>query len=171
MTIIQGPPGTGKSNVVKHILFNAFNEGQTVLFASKNNKALEAVAGQSPIEDPVTLKRTEVEVTDPEKPYLMFPKSDRENIFFEYRNKWNELKEFGYEGTLQFQEIRFKQIKTIHQDILKEEEKIRAIEEHSKALVQDSEAFKAYDTRFPKAKETDLEMLVAAAAKVNRCSE
>lgn len=169
VTIIQGPPGTGKSNVVKHILFNAFNEGQTVLFASKNNKALEAVAGQSPIEDPVTLKRTEVEVTDPEKPYLMFPKSDRENIFFEYRNKWNELKEFGYEGTLQFQEIRFKQIKTIHQDILKEEEKIRAIEEHSKALVQDSEAFKAYDTRFPKAKETDLEMLVAAAAKVNRC--
>lgn len=171
VTIIQGPPGTGKSNVVKHILFNAFNEGQTVLFASKNNKALEAVAGQSPIEDPVTLKLKKVEVADPEKPYLMFPKSEKENIFFEYRNKWNELKEYGSEGTLQRQKILFDNIEKIHQAILKEEENIRAIECHSKALVQDSEAFKAYDTRFPRAKEMDLEKLVAAAAEVNDCYE
>lgn len=167
ITIIQGPPGTGKSNVVKHILFNAFNKGQRVLFASKNDKALEAVAGQNDIEEIETAKRKEV--SDPEKLYLMFPKSDKDTVFFEYRNKWNDLKKVNYQRTTDRHEILFADIKKIHQDILKEEEKIRAIEEHSKALVQDSEAFKAYDTRFPKAKETDLEMLVAAAAKVNGC--
>ena len=167
ITIIQGPPGTGKSNVVKHILFNAFNKGQRVLFASKNDKALEAVAGQNDIEEIETAKRKEV--SEPEKLYLMFPKSDKDTVFFEYRNKWNDLKKFNYQGTIDRQKTLLDDIKKIHQDILNEEEKIRAIEEHSRALVQDSEAFKAYDTRFPKAKEPDLDMLVAAAAKVNGC--
>ena len=169
ITIIQGPPGTGKSNVVKHILFNTFNKGQRVLFASKNDKALEAVVGQNDIAEIETAKRKEV--SDPEKPYLMFPKSDKETVFFEYRNKWNDLKKFNYQGSSKRQKILFADIEKIHQAILREEEKIRAIEEHSKALVQDSEAFKAFDARFPKAKETDLELLVAAVARVQSSYE
>ncbi|MAG34385.1 MAG: hypothetical protein CL908_26210 [Deltaproteobacteria bacterium] len=43
LTVITGPPGTGKSQVVSSILVNAAHQGQRVLFASKNNKAVDVV--------------------------------------------------------------------------------------------------------------------------------
>ena len=43
LTVITGPPGTGKSQVVTSILVNAAWQGRTVLFASKNNKAVDVV--------------------------------------------------------------------------------------------------------------------------------
>ena len=43
LTVITGPPGTGKSQVVSAILVNAAWRGQRVLFASKNNKAVDVV--------------------------------------------------------------------------------------------------------------------------------
>ena len=43
LTIITGPPGTGKSQVVTELLVNAAWRGQKVLFASKNNKAVDVV--------------------------------------------------------------------------------------------------------------------------------
>jgi very-short-patch-repair endonuclease len=43
LTVITGPPGTGKSQVVASILMNAAFQGKTVLFASKNNKAVDVV--------------------------------------------------------------------------------------------------------------------------------
>jgi len=43
LTIITGPPGTGKSQVVTSILVNVAWQGKTVLFASKNNKAVDVV--------------------------------------------------------------------------------------------------------------------------------
>lgn len=43
LTVITGPPGTGKSQVVASILINAAWRGQRVLFASKNNKAVDVV--------------------------------------------------------------------------------------------------------------------------------
>ncbi|MEI6143349.1 MAG: AAA domain-containing protein, partial [Mariniphaga sp.] len=43
LTVVTGPPGTGKSQVVTSIVINAIYQGQTVLFASKNNKAVEVV--------------------------------------------------------------------------------------------------------------------------------
>lgn len=43
LTIITGPPGTGKSQVVTSLLINAAWQGKTVLFASKNNKAVDVV--------------------------------------------------------------------------------------------------------------------------------
>lgn len=42
-TVVTGPPGTGKSQVVINILANALYERKTVLFASKNNKAIDVV--------------------------------------------------------------------------------------------------------------------------------
>ena len=42
-TVISGPPGTGKSQVVVSLLLNAWARGQTVLFASNNNKAVDVV--------------------------------------------------------------------------------------------------------------------------------
>lgn len=43
LTVITGPPGTGKSQVVSSILINAARQGKRVLFASKNNKAVDVV--------------------------------------------------------------------------------------------------------------------------------
>lgn len=42
-TVITGPPGTGKSQVVTNLLINAAWRGMKVLFASKNNKAVDVV--------------------------------------------------------------------------------------------------------------------------------
>jgi hypothetical protein len=43
LTVITGPPGTGKSQVETAMLINAAWQGKTVLFASKNNKAVDVV--------------------------------------------------------------------------------------------------------------------------------
>jgi very-short-patch-repair endonuclease len=42
-TVITGPPGTGKSQVVTNLVVNAAWRGMKVLFASKNNKAVNVV--------------------------------------------------------------------------------------------------------------------------------
>lgn len=43
LTVISGPPGCGKSQVVTSILLNCWANGQSVLFASNNNKAVDVV--------------------------------------------------------------------------------------------------------------------------------
>jgi very-short-patch-repair endonuclease len=43
LTVVTGPPGTGKSQVVTNLLVNAAWRGHRVLFASKNNKAVDVV--------------------------------------------------------------------------------------------------------------------------------
>lgn len=43
LTVVTGPPGTGKSQVVTSIIINAIYLGQTVLFVSKNHKAVDVV--------------------------------------------------------------------------------------------------------------------------------
>jgi len=43
LTVVQGPPGTGKSQVVASIIINAILYKQKVLFASKNQKAIQVV--------------------------------------------------------------------------------------------------------------------------------
>lgn len=43
LTVITGPPGTGKSQIVTNLLLNAVWHGKKVLFASKNNKAVDVV--------------------------------------------------------------------------------------------------------------------------------
>lgn len=43
LTVVTGPPGTGKSQVVTSLLVNAAWRSKKVLFASKNNKAVDVV--------------------------------------------------------------------------------------------------------------------------------
>lgn len=43
LTIVTGPPGTGKSQVVANLLINAAWNKKSVLFSSKNNKAVDVV--------------------------------------------------------------------------------------------------------------------------------
>ena len=41
ITVITGPPGTGKSQVVLNIIANAVYNDKTILFSSKNNRAVD----------------------------------------------------------------------------------------------------------------------------------
>lgn len=43
VTVVSGPPGCGKSQVVISILLNAWEKGQSALFASSNNQAVDVV--------------------------------------------------------------------------------------------------------------------------------
>ncbi len=43
LTVVTGPPGTGKSQIVTNVVANAWIRGQSVLFASYNNKAVDVV--------------------------------------------------------------------------------------------------------------------------------
>ena len=43
LTIVTGPPGTGKSQVVTDLLINMAYQGRSVLFSSRNNKAVDVV--------------------------------------------------------------------------------------------------------------------------------
>ncbi len=43
LTVVTGPPGTGKSQIVASIIANCIWNKQTVLLASKNNKAVDVV--------------------------------------------------------------------------------------------------------------------------------
>ena len=46
VTVVTGPPGTGKSQVVSSAIINARLRNKTVLFASRNHKAIDAVIGR-----------------------------------------------------------------------------------------------------------------------------
>ena len=43
MTVVTGPPGTGKSQVVIDLIINQIYDNNSILFSSKNNKAVEVV--------------------------------------------------------------------------------------------------------------------------------
>jgi len=43
MTVITGPPGTGKSQLILNVIANAVVQGQSVLFASRINNAVDVV--------------------------------------------------------------------------------------------------------------------------------
>ena len=43
LTIVTGPPGTGKSQVILNVIANALRHNETILFGSKNNRAVDVV--------------------------------------------------------------------------------------------------------------------------------
>jgi very-short-patch-repair endonuclease len=47
LTVVTGPPGTGKSQVVVSLLANMAFQGRSVLFASKNNHAVDVVESRA----------------------------------------------------------------------------------------------------------------------------
>ena len=51
ISVVTGPPGTGKSQVAAAAMAGMRLRGKSVLFASKNHKALDAVMGRLQVED------------------------------------------------------------------------------------------------------------------------
>jgi very-short-patch-repair endonuclease len=64
LSVLTGPPGTGKSVVVGHAMLNQGMVGRTVLFASRNHQALEAVEPRLN-----ALVEPEILVMRPSRPY------------------------------------------------------------------------------------------------------
>ena len=58
LTVVTGPPGTGKSQVLANVAAAAACAGQSVLFASKNNRAVDAVVDRLRRGMPGTVVRT-----------------------------------------------------------------------------------------------------------------
>ena len=47
LTVVTGPPGTGKTQLVVNAVSNAWMDGESVLVASTNNKAVEVAVGRA----------------------------------------------------------------------------------------------------------------------------
>jgi very-short-patch-repair endonuclease/RecA/RadA recombinase len=59
ITVVTGPPGTGKSQLVLNLVANVLLRGQTVLVASRNNKAVDVLCDRfTAITDEAALLRT-----------------------------------------------------------------------------------------------------------------
>ncbi len=69
LTIVTGPPGTGKSQVVSATATNARLQNQSLLFASRNHKAIDAVYNRLVDDDGQTLM---VRTNSKEDPNLNF---------------------------------------------------------------------------------------------------
>lgn len=50
IVVVTGPPGTGKSQLVLNLITEAFLKGEKVLFASRNNRAVDVVMNRLQIE-------------------------------------------------------------------------------------------------------------------------
>ena len=93
LTVITGPPGTGKSQVVMNIIANAVVNGHSVLFASKNNKAVDNVKERLDkiIEEPYLLRfGSKDEITNTAIPQIKKQISQHSQGVF--KDKTSELK-------------------------------------------------------------------------------
>lgn len=101
LTVITGPPGTGKSQVVINILANAVLNGHSVLFASKNNKAIDSVKERMNVilKEPYLLRMgSRDEIKDNLKPQLTnFISRKNSNVYndniTELDNSINDIRE------------------------------------------------------------------------------
>lgn len=79
ITLISGPPGTGKTQVVANIIMNAAINGQTVLFTSKNNNAVDVV-----------VKR--VNSLNKDLPLILRYEKDAKQCISDYTQHWERAK-------------------------------------------------------------------------------
>ena len=76
LSLLQGPPGTGKSQVAVNTIANCAFTGQSVLFSSKNNAALNAIRDRA----------TKLLATDGSKPLVTFVNDENGN-----KSGWEKL--------------------------------------------------------------------------------
>lgn len=80
VTLISGPPGTGKTQVVANLIINAAIDGQTVLFTSKNNNAVDVVVNR-------------VNSLNKELPLILRFEKDAKQCIADYTQLWVKAKQ------------------------------------------------------------------------------
>ena len=83
VTLISGPPGTGKTQVVANLIINAAIAGQSVLFTSKNNNAVDVV-----------VKR--VNSLNKELPLVLRYEKNAKQCISDYAQQWGKAKKKDY---------------------------------------------------------------------------
>ena len=83
ITLIAGPPGTGKTQVVANLIMNATIAGQSVLFTSKNNNAVDVV-----------VKR--VNALNKELPIVLRYEKSAKQCISDYAQQWEKARRKGY---------------------------------------------------------------------------
>ena len=83
ITLIAGPPGTGKTQVVANLIMNAAIAGQSVLFTSKNNNAVDVV-----------VKR--VNALNKELPIVLRYEKSAKQCISDYAQQWEKAIRKGY---------------------------------------------------------------------------
>lgn len=79
VTLIAGPPGTGKTQVVANLIVNAAIQGQSVLFTSKNNNAVDVV-----------VKR--VNALNKHLPFMIRYEKNTKQCIMDYCQQWENAK-------------------------------------------------------------------------------
>lgn len=82
VTLIAGPPGTGKTQVVANLIINAAIAGQSVLFTSKNNNAVDVV-----------VKR--VNALNKSLPLILRYEKSAKQCISDYAQQWEKAKRKG----------------------------------------------------------------------------
>ena len=82
VTLIAGPPGTGKTQVVANLIINAAIAGQSVLFTSKNNNAVDVV-----------VKR--VNAQNKSLPLILRYEKSAKQCISDYAQQWEKAKRKG----------------------------------------------------------------------------
>ena len=83
ITLIAGPPGTGKTQVVANLIMNAAIAGQSVLFTSKNNNAVDVV-----------VKR--VNALNKELPIVLRYEKSAKQCISDYAQQWERARRKGH---------------------------------------------------------------------------
>lgn len=83
VTLIAGPPGTGKTQVVANLIINAAIAGQSVLFTSKNNNAVDVV-----------VKR--VNSLNKNLPLVLRYEKSAKQCISDYAQLWEKARKIGY---------------------------------------------------------------------------
>ena len=141
LTVITGPPGTGKSQVVTSLLLNAALKGKRVLFASKNNKAVDVVEarvnGLGP--RPVLLRLGTDKIRAELATYLLDMLAARTTE--EDRHRYRETREIYTEGRQ-----RIKALEARAELIVKKRNELRVVEANLAAIREkyNEEEFHAY---------------------------
>lgn len=122
VTLIAGPPGTGKTQVVANLIINAAIAGQSVLFTSKNNNAVDVV-----------VKR--VNSLNKDLPLILRYEKSAKQCISDYALQWENARQKGHSLTESFDAYR--RIAASYQ--LKQEQKMLIVENRNKLDEQEQE--------------------------------
>lgn len=112
LSAVTGPPGTGKSQLIVSMIADAYMRGERVLFASKNNKAIDVVESRvtALAENPILIRtgsRFHPQLTDRLAAMLALqPSEEDRRRYAEIRQRYHQLRDHQDDLERQLQEIR-----------------------------------------------------------------